>query len=72
MAMLCSHAEATERMIALPATADDRQKIGVEAVRRVCRLWLAAVEGRRPRSSVHSSAQTCLVVARTCPDYAGP
>ena len=43
MAMLCSHAEATERMVALPATADDEQKIDLEAARRACRLWLEAV-----------------------------
>ena len=72
MAMLRTLAQPVERMVARPATMDDHQKIASEAGRRLCGVQLAAVEGTRPRNSVHSSAQTCLVVARTCPDYAGP
>ena len=48
MAMLFSHAESTERMVALPATADGGQKIDPEAARRVCRLWLEALGSRNP------------------------
>ena len=44
MAMLFSHAEATERMVALLATVDGGQKIDPEVARRVCRLWLEALE----------------------------
>ena len=38
MAMLFSHAEATERMVARPATADGGQKIHPETARRVLSL----------------------------------
>ena len=72
MVMLRTLAQPGERMVARPATMDDHHKIASEAGRRLCGGQLAAVEGRRPRSSVHSSAQTCLVLARTCPDYVHP
>ena len=57
MAMLFSHAEATERMVALPATADGGQKIDPEAARRACRLWLEALGVTRSRKSVHAYSQ---------------
>ena len=69
MAMLFSHAEATERMVALPATADGGQKIDPEAARRACRLWLEALGVTRSRKSVHAFSQLRLVVARHRPDY---
>ena len=64
MAMLFSHAEATERMVALPATADGGQKIDPDAARQACRLWLEALGVTRSRKSVHASSQLRLVVAR--------
>ena len=72
MAMLFSHAEATERMVALLATADGGQKIDPEAARRVCRLWLEALGVTRSRKSEHAFSQLRLVVARHPRDYAHP
>ena len=67
MAMLFSHAEATERMVALPATADGGQKINPEAARRACRLWLEALGVTRSRKS----EQTCIYKPRCCRRYLG-
>ena len=72
MAMLFSHAEATERMVARPATADGGQKIHPETARRVCRLWLEALRVTRSRKSEHAFSQLRLVVARHPRDYAHP
>ena len=66
MAMLFSHAEATERMVALLATADGGQKIDPEAARRACRLWLEALGVTRSRKSVHASSQLRFL---PCPRY---
>ena len=72
MAMLRSHAKATERMVAHPATADNGHKIGPEAVRQVCGLWLEALGFTRSPNSEHAFSQLRLVVARHPRDYAHP
>ena len=67
MAMLFSHAEATERMVALPATADGGQKIDPEAARRACRLWLEAHALPPPVQSCERGACTSVQTSLSLP-----